>query len=89
MAEDLFDDRLLAKDDTSGLSLPSSEFQEPEGRLHTNVRLLAVASFFQDLGSQSLNILLPLFLLKLGHRSKGRPNGAREHVALFRAARGT
>jgi MFS family permease len=86
MAEDLIDDRPRAESDTSGLRLPSSESRERDARLSTNVRLLAVASFFQDLGSESPNILLPLFLLNVvgaGTAAIGLVEGVAESTATF------
>lgn len=60
-----------------------------EGRaspLNRNVRLLALASFFQDLGSESPNILLPLFLLNVlgaGTSVVGLVEGVAESTATF------
>jgi len=64
----------------------SEEFREPEAGVNRNVRLLALASFFQDLGSESPNTLLPLFLLNVVGASTavvGLVEGVAESTAAF------
>lgn len=60
------------------------EIQQPKPRLNRNVRILALASFFQDVGSESPNILLPLFLLNVvgaGTAAVGLIEGVAESTA--------
>ena len=86
MAEDLFDDPPQVAGDASGFPVRPSESQKPDVGLNTNVRMLAVASFFQDLGGESPNILLPLFLLNVvgaGTAAIGLVEGVAESTATF------
>ena len=65
----------------SGVEVPKGE-----ARLSRNVRLLALASFFQDVGSESPNILLPLFLINVvgaGTAVVGLVEGVAEATATF------
>lgn len=60
--------------------------QGPEVGVKANVQLLALASFFQDLGSESPNIFLPLFLLNVvgaGTAAVGLVEGVAESTATF------
>lgn len=71
---------------TAHLSLVAAGLPLPATRLNRNVRLLALASFFQDLGSESPNILLPLFLLNVigaGTSAVGLVEGVAESTATF------
>lgn len=59
---------------------------QQRGKLPRNVRLLALASFFQDVGSESPNILLPLFLINVvgaGTAAVGLVEGVAESTATF------
>src|SRR2546426_9080185 len=63
-----------------------TEVAEGNPRLSRNVRMVALASFFQDVGSESPNILLPLFLINVvgaGTAVVGLVEGVAEATATF------
>lgn len=63
-----------------------AERRESKPRLNRNVRMLALASFFQDVGSEAPNVLLPLFLLNVlgaGTAAVGLVEGVAESTATF------
>jgi MFS family permease len=65
---------------------PAAQSRESKPRLNRNVRLLALASFFQDVGSEAPNVLLPLFLLNVlgaGTAAVGLVEGVAESTATF------